>query len=79
MNEIDLINPIAYVGEDRLVLKDVTRWGLNRRVVARKGDVPNVYEWLISCTSEAKDVEVYHWIVEVGEFYVLWIVWKERP
>lgn len=79
MQKIDLIDPLAWVGEDRLVLKDITRYGLNRRVVARKGDVPSVYEWLLQCNKEANGAEVYHWLVEIGDFIVLWIVWKERP
>lgn len=79
MNQIDLIDPIAWVGEDRLVVKDCTRYGLNRRVIARKGDLPNVYDWLMHCNQEANDMQVYHWMVEVESYYVLWIVWKDKP
>ncbi len=73
----DVDSPLAWVGSDRLVLKDRTRYGLHRRVVVRKGDMPDVYGWLTACMNEAGGADVHHWLVEQGEFYVLWIVWKD--
>ncbi len=78
MQKIDLITPIAWVGEDRLVLRDCTRYGLSRRVIARKSDEPDVYQWLVHCDKEANEAKIYHWIVDVEDFKVLWIVWKDK-
>lgn len=81
MNQIDLIDPIAWVGEDRLIVKDITRFGLHRRVIARKRVEPDVEAWLAVCENEANGAEVWGWLgkLEKEDFYVLWIVWKERP
>jgi len=79
MQAIEQIKPVAWVGEDRLVLKDITRYGLNRRVIARKNVEPDVEAWLAVCEKEANGAEVWGCLVQVENFYVLWIVWKERP
>lgn len=77
----DLQKPLAWVGEDkgdRLLISDVTRYGLHRTVVARKHEPMNVVAWLQAVMSEAQDNQVHHWLVERDEFWFLWIVWKGR-
>ncbi len=77
----DVHKPIAWVGSDksdRLLISDVTRFGLHRTVVARKADLMNVETWLQAVMSEAQGNEVHHWVVDIGEFWFLWIVWKEH-
>ena len=81
MAPYDLQRPLAWVGEDkndRLLISDVTPFGLHRTVVARKGDIPDVVAWQQAVMSEAKHNPIHHWIVEIGEFGVLWIVWKDK-
>lgn len=80
----NLHNPIAWVGPDkcdRLLLSDVTRFGLHRKVVARKGDCVDVEMWLNAVQAEAGGAEVSWWsgwwTVEAEEFCYLWMVWKE--
>lgn len=76
----DLQKPIAWVGSDksdRLLISDVTRYGLHRTVVARKGEVMDVEAWLGAVISEARENEVDGWLVEIGEFWFLWLIWKE--
>lgn len=76
----DLSKPIAWVGvdkKDRLVLSDCTRHGLNRRVVARKGEMMDTVTWISACMAEALGAEVRWWVVMDGEFFVLWVIWKE--
>jgi hypothetical protein len=73
----DLHNPIAWIGDDRLLISDVTRYGLRRKLVARKGEPMDVETWMGVAEKEAQGNPVQGWLVEVGEFYFLWIVWKE--
>jgi hypothetical protein len=76
----DLLKPIAWVGTDkadRLLISDVTPSGLHRTVVARKGEVMDVEAWLGAVVSEARGNEVDGWLVEIGEFWFLWLIWKE--
>jgi hypothetical protein len=77
----DLQKPLAWVGADkadRLLISDVTRYGLHRKVVARKGELMDIEAWQQTVTSEAGKNEVEYWLVEIGEFYFLWMVWKEQ-
>jgi hypothetical protein len=77
----DLHHPIAWVGadlSDRLLISDVTRFGLHRTVVARKGELMDIDAWLQAAASEARKNEVEGFLVEIGEFFVLWLLWKER-
>jgi hypothetical protein len=46
-------------------------------VVARKGEVMDVEAWLSAVMSEAQGNEVDGWLVEIGEFWFLWLIWKE--
>jgi hypothetical protein len=80
MQRIELIDPIAWVGEDRLLLKDRTSYGLNRRLIARKHVEPDVEAWLTACEKEANGAEIWGWLAKLvhEDFYVLWIVWKDK-
>jgi hypothetical protein len=76
----NLQKPIAWVGADkadRLLISDVTRYGLHRTVVARKGEVMDVEAWLGAVQSEARENAVEGWLVEISEFWFLWMIWKE--
>jgi hypothetical protein len=81
MQKIDLIDPLFWVGEDRVLLNDTTKYGLRRVAVARKNVEPDVEAWLDYCAKKANGAEVWGWLVkrEKESFYLLWIVWKERP
>ena len=73
--------PIAWVGPDkadRLLASDVTRYGLHRTVVARKGDLMDIEGWLGAVASEARENEIESWLVEIEGFWILWMCWKER-
>ena len=77
----DLQKPVAWVGDDkadRLLISDRTRYGLHRRVVARKGEEMNVEAWLQSVENESSASEIFHWLVEIDGFYFLWMVWKNK-
>lgn len=78
---MDVQKPIAWVGPDkadRLVISDVTPYGLHRTVVARKGEeLMDVVAWLQTVMSEARDNEVHYWTVWKEPFWFLWMVWKE--
>lgn len=69
--------PIAWLGNDRLLLDDKTRFGLRRRVFARKGEWVEYLTHLKQAMDMAKGADVFHWMFESGDFYYLWIVWKE--
>jgi hypothetical protein len=73
----DLQKPIAWVGADRLLISDITPNRLHRTVVARKGEVMDVESWMKTVVSQARENEVDGWLVEIGEFWFLWLIWKE--
>jgi hypothetical protein len=68
--------PLAWIGSDRLLLNDVTIYGLRRKVLARKGDIPNMVGLLEVAYQEARNAKVHHWLFDKDGFYYLWIVWK---
>lgn len=75
-----LHDPIAWVGPDkadRLLISDVTKYGLHRTVVARKGEVMDIEAWRQAVFSEAIHNEVDEFLVQIDDFWVLWLVWKE--
>jgi hypothetical protein len=81
MSPYDLLKPIAWVGtdkSDRLLISDVTPYGLHRTVVARKGEVMDIEAWQQAVDSEARGRAVECFLVEVGEFFILWMIWKEK-
>jgi hypothetical protein len=69
--------PIAWIGADRLLLNDITIYGLHRKVIVRKDDIPNVVGFVQVALQEARNAKVHWWLVEKNGFYFLWIVWKE--
>lgn len=81
MSPYDLLKPLAWVGEDksdRLLISDVTKYGLHRTVVARKGEVMDIETWQQVVASEARGNAVESFLVEIDEFFVLWMIWKEK-
>lgn len=71
-------NPLAWVGNDRLLLDDQTVYGLRRKVIARKGDIPNQVTWLQAAYQQAGKADLNWWLVQKNDGFVyLWIVWKE--
>jgi len=72
--------PIAWVGADRILLDDTSHFGLRRKVIARRGEPMDVDVWLgavarqLSVTGE----QLHCWLVERGEYWFLWIVWKPK-
>lgn len=78
MSSIDPKNPIAWVSEDRILLNDVTRHGLHRKVIARKYEPMDVELWLNSVQNDAGENKVSGWLVEREGFFYLWLVWKDK-
>jgi hypothetical protein len=78
MTAIDPLSPIAWAGDDRLLLNDCTPYGLRRKVIARKSDwLANAESWIEGAEKEAgKTVETFAF--ELDDFFYLWIVWKEK-
>lgn len=72
--------PLAWVGTDRILLDDVSRFGLRRKVIARRGEPIDVDVWLeaVSRQSSIDSNQLHCWLVERGEYWFLWIVWKEK-
>jgi hypothetical protein len=69
--------PLAWIGNDRLLLNDRTTTGLRRRVIACKDEMPYQVEHLCQAYREAGKAKVDSWMFEQDGFYYLWIVWKE--
>jgi hypothetical protein len=78
MAVIDPLRPIAWAGDDRLLLNDCTPHGLRRKVIARKSDwLANAEEWIKGAEKEAgKAVDTIAF--ERDDFFFLWIFWKEK-
>ena len=70
--------PLAWLGSDRLLLDDTSRFGLRRKVIARKGEMMDMVTHIRQAMEMARGAEVYWWMFERDEFWLLWIVWKER-
>jgi len=70
--------PLAWLGDDRLLLDDTSRFGLRRRVIARKGDMPHMVTHVRQAMDAAGKAEVRYWMFERDEFWFLWICWKEK-
>lgn len=78
MTRIDPQKPIAWLGDDRLLLDDITVYGLRRRVLARKGDLVNLITHMHQAGQLAGSSPLNHWMFEKDDFYYLWIVWKDK-
>ncbi len=70
-------SPIAWIGNDRVLLDDVSRCGLHRRVIACKDAVPHQVEHLLQVFKKAGNAKVDWRMYEKDGFYFLWIFWKE--
>jgi hypothetical protein len=68
---------LGWLGADRLLLDDVSRFGLRRRVLARKGEWIDIVTHIHQSVQAAKGAEVFYWMFERDEYFYLWIVWKE--
>lgn len=71
--------PLAWVGADRILLDDTSRFGLRRKVIARRGEPMDVEVWLGAAERQAgQEAEVRSWLVERNGYFFLWIVWKPK-
>lgn len=69
--------PLRWIGADRVLLDDITIYGLRRWVVARRGEPPEVGD-LLGIVEGMTQAEVYAWCVEKDDgYWYLWMVWKE--
>ena len=70
-------NPIRWIGADRVLLDDITRYGLRRWVVARRDEPPEVAD-LLEIVAQMTQADVYAWCVEKDDgYWYLWMTWKE--
>lgn len=69
--------PIAWLGKDRLLLDDKTRFGLRRRVFARKGEWVDFLTHIKQARDMARGADIFYWMFDSDDFFFLWIVWKE--
>ncbi len=70
--------PLAWIEGDRVLLDDVSCFGLHRRVIARKEEYPDMVSHLQAAFERACGAEVRYWMVWKDDGYCyLWIVWKE--
>lgn len=70
-------SPLRWIGADRVLLDDVTVYGLRRWVVARRDEPPEVAD-LLEIAAGMTKAEVYAWCIEKDDgYWYLWMVWKE--
>lgn len=70
-----LEKPLAWIGGDRLLLDDITPYGLRRLVYARKGEPPDAESLLQVARRRANGARVDSWLVEKDGCWYLWVVW----
>jgi len=77
---VDPLNVLAWVDEDRLLLKDRTRRGLHRRVIARKGEQPSAEVWVaaVAIADKIDRSRITYRYAERDGFWFLWIAWKDK-
>lgn len=77
---VDPLNVLAWVDEDRLLLKDRTMRGLHRRVIARKGEQPSAEVWVaaVAIADKIDRSRITYRYAELDGFWFLWITWKEK-
>jgi hypothetical protein len=64
------------VGPDRLILDNVSRFGLHRRHVICYGDLPDAEAWLGAVKTEARiDAWIFMDDCQIGH---LWFCWKDK-
>ncbi len=71
-------HPLAWIGSDRLLLDDVTPYGLRRKVIARKNEMMDMVMYLQLAMIQAGKATVHYWMFERDGFWFLWMVWKVR-
>ncbi len=70
--------PLAWVGPDRILLDDVSCFGLHRWVIARKEYCPDQVSFLLEAFNRAGEAEVRWWLLWKDDgYWYLWISWKE--
>ena len=70
--------PLAWLGSDRLLLDDTSRYGLRRKVIARKDEMMDMVMHLQMAMIQAGQARVYYWMFERDGFWFLWMCWKVR-
>lgn len=77
---VDPLQVLAWLDEDRILLKDRTRRGLHRRVIARKEQLPNVDMWVaaVVIADKVDQDRITYRFLQRGEFWFLWIFWKDK-
>jgi hypothetical protein len=66
---------LAFAGPDRLMLDDITPYGLRRKHIIRFGTLPDM-SW-VSTQLTRTDRPVHAWAFMDKEVGHLWICWKE--
>ena len=66
--------PLYWVDGDRVMIDDVTRYGLHRKHIVRSGAMPNVESWGASFPQATQAA----YMDEHGNGH-LWLFWKEQP
>lgn len=76
---VDPLKVLAWAGDDRVLLKDCTRQGLHRTVIARKDEQPDASVWLeaVSIHDGVAHERLTSWFVQQDDYWILWITWKE--
>ncbi|RPI95394.1 MAG: hypothetical protein EHM40_03330 [Chloroflexi bacterium] len=70
--------PLAWAGPDRILLDDVTCFGLHRWVIARKNECPDQVSWLLEAFKRAGNADVrWRMVWKDDGYWYLWIYWKE--
>ncbi|HEX2994760.1 MAG TPA: hypothetical protein VHP14_08050 [Anaerolineales bacterium] len=71
--------PLAWVAGDRILLDDVSPFGLHRWVIARKDECPDQVSFLLEAFKRAGNADVrWRLFWKDDGYWYLWIVWKER-
>lgn len=70
--------PLAWVGADRILCDDTSRFGLRRKVIARRGEAMDVETWMRAVERQAGEDAVHAWLVDRDGDWFLWIVWKPK-
>lgn len=70
--------PLYWVGADRVLLDDTSRFGLRRKVIARRDGLPDMMAFLQAAFQLAGKADVCWWLVERNGYWFLWIVWKVK-
>ena len=73
----DPIHPLRWIEGDRVLLDDVTVYGLRRMVIAHRDEPPQVAS-LLEMAGTMTEAEVHAWCVHKDDgFWYLWLAWKD--